>query len=126
MCLNCCNNIELILKHTAKMRGSGMYLGVSNDMTWKKALANSFKRTDIEECRSVCYKEYFIEEEEVEFVPPNDVQLGRVETNPAYDCRDVMENGPGAESGEYFIKSKKGAKPIRVYCDMQTEDGGWT
>lgn len=54
------------------------------------------------------------------------MQLGRIETNPAYDCRDVMENGPGAESGEYFIKSKKGSKAIKVYCDMETEDGGWT
>jgi len=73
----------------------------------------------------VCFKEYYIEEDEEEFTPPNDVSLGRTETNPAQDCRDVMENGPGASSGKYYVKTRS-SKPFQVYCDMDTDGGGWT
>ena len=52
--------------------------------------------------------------------------MGRTEQNPAEDCLDVLENGPGPESGEFWLKGKKSPKAAKVYCDMDSEDGGWT
>ncbi|PIK41391.1 putative ficolin-2-like [Apostichopus japonicus] len=40
------------------------------------------------------------------------------------DCLDVQENGDNM-SGVYTIKPD-GADPFQVYCDMDTDGGGWT
>merc|ERR1712226_439214 len=41
------------------------------------------------------------------------------------DCSTILTSNPSASSGEYDIVLKNG-KQIRVYCDMETDGGGWT
>ncbi|XP_055925157.1 techylectin-like protein isoform X1 [Argiope bruennichi] len=44
------------------------------------------------------------------------------------DCSQILENGD-TESGIYTIWPNHrilGGRPLRVYCDMETNDGGWT
>ncbi|MEC9071854.1 MAG: fibrinogen-like YCDxxxxGGGW domain-containing protein, partial [Myxococcota bacterium] len=46
----------------------------------------------------------------------------------ATDCVDVLEQAPGSPSGVYLIDpdGPEGKGPISVYCDMETDGGGWT
>jgi len=51
--------------------------------------------------------------------------LGKVESKPAESCVDIMFNGDKKyESGIYYLK--KGSKTFKVYCDEETDRGGWT
>ena len=45
-----------------------------------------------------------IEEEEPEFIPPNDYLLGKSRSNPGVDCKDIYENGPGNVSGTFYVR----------------------
>ena len=73
-----------------------------------------------------CNARYFIDEPEPEFTPPADVTLGRSQDNPGVDCRDLLENGPGSESGNFYVQPSPNAQVIEVYCDQETDGGGWT
>lgn len=41
------------------------------------------------------------------------------------ECEEIIRNG-GETSEMYLIQPDKSGKPYRVYCDMNTENGGWT
>merc|ERR1712226_605908 len=41
------------------------------------------------------------------------------------DCLAILTSHPSASSGEYSL-ILLGGKQIRVYCDMETDGGGWT
>merc|ERR1712226_1299782 len=41
------------------------------------------------------------------------------------DCFAILNNNPAASSGEYSLMLL-GGNIIRVYCDMETDGGGWT
>ena len=69
---------------------------------------------------------YYIDDPEPEFTPPNDITLGRTQDNPAVDCLDILENGPGAETGTFWVQPVSNAQVIKVYCDNETDGGGWT
>jgi hypothetical protein len=43
--------------------------------------------------------------------------------NPAFSCKDILDSGVTA-SGTYSIKPV--STVFEVYCDMQTDGGGWT
>ena len=50
-------------------------------------------------------------------------------TTPAptgQECSTILANNTSASSGEYDIILLEGGKPVRVYCDMETDGGGWT
>lgn len=41
------------------------------------------------------------------------------------DCEDALNKG-FLKSGVYRIKPKAAFRPFKVWCDMESEDGGWT
>jgi len=43
-----------------------------------------------------------------------------------YDCWDVKHKLHHTNSGIYDIYVGRSAKKIKVYCDMDTDGGGWT
>ncbi|XP_028413273.1 uncharacterized protein LOC114536122 [Dendronephthya gigantea] len=44
--------------------------------------------------------------------------------NPGYDCTDILNKNFESRDGFYWINLNKGA-PKRVYCDMNTDGGGF-
>jgi hypothetical protein len=46
----------------------------------------------------------------------------------ARSCQEIKENAPSSEDGIYLIDpdGKGGNEPFEVYCDMTTDDGGFT
>lgn len=44
----------------------------------------------------------------------------------ASDCYDIRKKNLGTTSGLYSVRLWKSKQIIDVYCDMETENGGWT
>ncbi|XP_077981920.1 fibrinogen-like protein A [Glandiceps talaboti] len=45
--------------------------------------------------------------------------------NQIRDCYDVQQSGYSS-SGNYIIQPQDDGEQFRVYCDMETDSGGWT
>jgi hypothetical protein len=52
--------------------------------------------------------------------------LGRTADNPAISCREVQDGWSEATNGVYWIDPLDEGAPVEVWCDMSTDDGGWT
>jgi hypothetical protein len=50
--------------------------------------------------------------------------LGRLEDQPATSCLQILDQNPGAANGIYYLQP--GSETIEGYCDMTTDEGGWT
>lgn len=44
----------------------------------------------------------------------------------ATDCYDIKVQVPDAPSGVYYIETWQTFTTLSVYCDMDTDGGGWT
>lgn len=52
--------------------------------------------------------------------------LGVVRKLPGLSCKDIKDSYEDAASGEYWIDPDISNDPFTVFCDMQTDGGGWT
>ena len=41
-------------------------------------------------------------------------------------CADILASAPGSPSGAYRIQPEPLSPPLRVWCDMEVDGGGWT
>jgi len=90
--------------YAASTHDMGEVLEVGNKLKWTNKTKGFFTREIVDECRQACNAEYFIEEEDEKFIPPADPALGRSKSYPARDCKDILENGPGAVSGKFYVR----------------------
>ena len=42
------------------------------------------------------------------------------------DCWDIRSTSPSGSSDEYTVFPLTRNGPLKVYCDMETDNGGWT
>eukprot|EP00033_Pygsuia_biforma_P003982 GCRY01004361.1.p1 GENE.GCRY01004361.1~~GCRY01004361.1.p1 ORF type:complete len:317 (-),score=19.76 GCRY01004361.1:445-1395(-) len=82
-------------------------------------------------CRSIFQESPFLssglywlqKDDEVKLNYCQSYSYGR-ELNPAQSCREL--NALGVPSGLYYVKAKESDESIPVFCDHETDGGGWT
>ncbi|XP_022806681.1 uncharacterized protein LOC111343760 isoform X1 [Stylophora pistillata] len=51
--------------------------------------------------------------------------LGLYSSNPAHSCKEMRDLGLSRKNGRYWIDPEKNGNPLKVFCDMTTDGGGW-
>jgi hypothetical protein len=54
------------------------------------------------------------------------VKYGTVQGLPGLSAKDILQKEPNSPSGIYWIQPAGASSPYQVYCDMDTDGGGWT
>ncbi|CAH3039751.1 unnamed protein product [Pocillopora meandrina] len=52
-------------------------------------------------------------------------KLGQSAANPGKSCKHILESKDSEGDGEYWIDPEGKGNPLKVYCDMKTDGGGW-
>lgn len=124
-CLVCCDNLRNTFQNTASNEPLSKNLNLNSDLS----LANIGLVVDESEvlmCRKTCHEAYKVELPAIIPTPPRDKKLGLTNDFPATSCIDIKVWGQeNNASGTYWIDSGNKGKQ-RVYCDMETDGGGWT
>ena len=53
-----------------------------------------------------------------------DLRKGDSAVRPATSCKEIHECNSTSSSGKYWLMTRTG--PVEVFCDMETDGGGWT
>ncbi|XP_078348817.1 uncharacterized protein LOC144633816 isoform X1 [Oculina patagonica] len=53
------------------------------------------------------------------------MKLGHFSSSPGISCKEILDSGDSEGDGEYWINPEQTGDPLRVYCDMTTDRGGW-
>lgn len=129
-CLNnycnvCCGNLPYIYRDITNKHSIPVKLGLSKQRGLL-ALKSIIRPEESEQCRAECNKQYPIDLPIILPTPPRDPGLGKSVNNPANSCSDIKKWGDErAKNGIYWVELlSKGI--IKVYCDMESEGGGWT
>jgi len=125
MCINCCDHLVLVYKYISEQTVVSNSLELSDEVGNSK-MENYFTESVVQECRTECERAYPNPLLDVEPPELNNPELGKTHKFPASSCTDILRYGdPEPKSGRYYIKH--GSKPaFEVYCDMETDGGGWT
>ena len=124
-CNVCCDNLSEELGQLAMETPSATNLEMSNNdiLTLMKQYIQ--KGDKVKECKNKCFEEYPAVLPVTKNAPSRDPTLG-TENNPARDCADIKRWGLNdAPSGRYTVLFGTAGK-TEVFCDMDTDGGGWT
>jgi hypothetical protein len=122
-CNFCCDHAKLILNFRSKnIKKISKKLALPS-----KILNNVIKDKDIDVCKKKCDSVYSLNYPISLPPPPRDNKLGRSIRYPAKSCSDIKKWGkPNSASGEYWIIYGDKNNKAKVFCDMETDGGGWT
>jgi len=123
-CQVCCDHLKFIYQNAAEKNIIGDLLQLNQESGIKniKALIDS---TGVQKCKIQCKKNYPSDMPAPDTKPPRDPLLG-TQKKPAFSCMDIKKWGAEtAKSGQFWLElPSKG--PQQVFCDMETDKGGWT
>lgn len=124
-CSVCCDHLQDELIHAASDHKLGTKLELTNKYI-QDLVRDNFKTSDtLKRCKAECLKAYPSELPVKEETPLRDPELGLSKENPGKDCNDIKKWGKGdSGNGLYWISLGKGV--FEVFCDMETDGGGWT
>lgn len=127
MCLNCCNYFLWEMKQIVDNSIVSFLFQLNDDQGFNKVRAIQKSTNIVDKCRKACETEYpfTMPAPPIEIIRLN--VLGVKREFPAYSCADLKAHGrEDLMSGTYFVDPKGGKEPMKQFCDMTTDEGGWT